>query len=72
MVVGWDPLGSRSHIGALLLGCYAEDGQSAYAGRISSGIAVKELTRLAAVLAPLQVAHMPLATPPNSRFGFPL
>jgi DNA ligase D-like protein (predicted ligase) len=75
VVVGWsDPLGSRSHIGALLLGYYTEDGQLHYAGRVGSGIAVKELTRLAEVLAPLQVARLPLATPPprDSRFGSPL
>ena len=72
VVVGWsDPLGSRSHIGALLLGYYTEDGQLHYAGRVGSGITAKELKRLAEVLAPLQVAPMPLAAPPprDSRFG---
>ena len=34
VVVGWtDPEGSRSHIGALLLGYYTEDGRLYYAGR---------------------------------------
>ena len=33
MVVGWtDPEGSRSHIGALLLGYYTDDGRLHYAG----------------------------------------
>jgi len=37
VVIGWtDPAGSRSHIGALLLGYYAEDGQLRYAGRFIS------------------------------------
>jgi ATP-dependent DNA ligase len=74
-VVGWtDPEGSRQHIGALLLGYYTEDGPVHYAGRAGTGITVKELKRLASVLAPLQVPKMPLAEPPprDSRFGSPL
>ncbi|TAJ81824.1 non-homologous end-joining DNA ligase [Reyranella sp.] len=75
VVVGWtDPEGSRSHIGALLLGYYTEDGRLRYAGRAGTGITDKELKRLAGVLAPLQVSKMPLAEPPprDSRFGSPL
>jgi bifunctional non-homologous end joining protein LigD len=75
VVVGWtDPTGSRSHIGALLLGYYTEDGRLHYAGRAGTGITGKELKRLAGVLAPLQVPKMPLAEPPprDSRFGSPL
>jgi len=75
VVVGWtDPEGSRSHIGALLLGYYTEDGRLYYAGRAGTGITDKELKRLAGVLAPLQVKRMPLAEPPprDSRFGSPL
>jgi bifunctional non-homologous end joining protein LigD len=75
VVVGWtDPEGSRSHIGALLLGYYTEDRRLHYAGRAGTGITDKELKRLAAVLKPLQVAKMPLAEPPprDSRFGSPL
>ena len=38
VVVGWtDPEGSRSHIGALLLGYYTEDGRLYYAGRAGTG-----------------------------------
>jgi bifunctional non-homologous end joining protein LigD len=69
IVVGWtDPEGSRSHIGALLLGYYTED------GRLLTGMTKKELKRLAGVLAPLQAPKMPLAVPPprDSRFGSPL
>src|SRR4029450_12312798 len=75
VVVGWtDPTGSRSHIGALLLGYYTDDGRLHYAGRAGTGITEKELKRLAGVLAPLQVAKMPLAEAPprDSRFGSPL
>ena len=75
VVVGWtDPEGSRSHIGALLLGYYTEDGRLHYAGRAGTGMTEKELKRLAGVLKPLHVPKMPLAEPPprESRFGSPL
>jgi DNA ligase D-like protein (predicted ligase) len=75
VVVGWtDPEGSRSHIGALLLGYYTEDGLLHYAGRAGTGLTGKELKRLASVLAPLRIPKMPLAEPPprDSRFGSPL
>jgi bifunctional non-homologous end joining protein LigD len=75
VVVGWtDPEGSRSHIGALLLGYYTEDRRLHYAGRAGTGITALELKRLAQVLAPLQVPRMPLSEPPpcDSRFGSPL
>lgn len=60
VVVGWaDPEGGRSHIGALLLGYYTEDGRLHYAGRAGTGITDKELRRLPGVLAPLLVKRMP-------------
>ncbi|GEP59878.1 non-homologous end-joining DNA ligase [Reyranella soli] len=38
VVVGWtDPEGRRSHIGALLLGSFTNDGQLRYAGRAGTG-----------------------------------
>ena len=45
-----------------------------YAGRVGTGMTDKELKRLSAVLAPLQISRMPLAEPPprDSRFGSPL
>jgi ATP-dependent DNA ligase len=52
---------SRSHIGALLLGYYTEDGRLHYAGRVGTGMTTKELARLAGVLKPLKVSRMPLA-----------
>lgn len=75
IVIGWtDPAGSRSHIGALLLGYYTEDGKLHYAGRVGTGMSDAELKRLAGVLKPLQVKSMPLdqAPPRESRFGSPL
>jgi DNA ligase D-like protein (predicted ligase) len=75
IVVGWtDPEGSRSHLGALLLGYYTDDGRLRYAGRAGTGMSEKELKRLAGVLESLQVKRMPLAEPPpsDSRFGSPL
>jgi bifunctional non-homologous end joining protein LigD len=68
------PTGSRTHIGALLLGCYTEDGRLHCAGRAGTGMTVKELKRLSEVLAPLQVPKMPVAASPprDSRFGSPL
>ena len=60
VVVGWtDPAGSRSHIGALLLGYYTEDGRLHHAGRAGTGMTTKELKRLAEMLAPLQAARAP-------------
>jgi hypothetical protein len=68
VVVGWtDPAGSRSHIGALLLGYYTEDGRLHHAGRAGTGMTTKEIKRLAEVLAPRQVARAPGAAPPPSR-----
>jgi bifunctional non-homologous end joining protein LigD len=66
VVVGWtDPEGSRSHIGALLLAYYTEDGRLHYAGRAGTGIADRELGRLSGLLRPLAVPKMPLAKPPR-------
>ena len=43
VVVGWtDPAGSPSHIGALLLGYYTEDGRLHYAGRAGTGMNDRE------------------------------
>jgi membrane-associated phospholipid phosphatase len=65
------PEGSRSHLGALLLGYYTVDGRLHYAGRAGTGMTEKELKRLWGVLAPLKAANMRLAEPPprDTRFG---
>src|SRR5262249_47432770 len=65
IVVGWsEPSGSRSHFGALLLDYYTDDGKLHYAGRAGTGFTEAELKRLASVLRPLGVQHMPLDKPP--------
>jgi bifunctional non-homologous end joining protein LigD len=55
-------------------GVYTDDGTLRYAGRVGTGITAAELKRLAARLAPLKTARMPLNVPPprESRFGSPL
>jgi DNA ligase D-like protein (predicted ligase) len=75
VVVGWsDPEGSRPHLGALLLGYYADDGKLIYAGRVGTGMTVKvladlrrRLERLARKTSPLNVLP-----PRKTRFGSPL
>jgi bifunctional non-homologous end joining protein LigD len=54
------PRGSRSHLGALLLGYY-EDGRLRYAGKVGTGFTAATLTDLAARLAPLRRAATPFA-----------
>jgi DNA ligase D-like protein (predicted ligase) len=54
VVVGWsDPEGPRPHLGALLLGYYADDGKLIYAGRVGTGMPVKVLADLRRRLDPL-------------------
>jgi ATP-dependent DNA ligase len=75
VVVGWsDPGGSRPHLGALLLGYYADDGKLIYAGRVGTGMPVKVLADLRRRLDPLARRTSPLSVPPprSTRFGSPL
>jgi ATP-dependent DNA ligase len=75
VVVGWtDPEGSRPHLGALLLGYYADDGKLIYAGRVGTGMTDKVLKDLRRQLDPLARAKSPLSAPPprTTRFGSPL
>jgi bifunctional non-homologous end joining protein LigD len=75
VVVGWsDPEGSRPHLGALLLGYYADDGKLIYAGRVGTGMPVKVLAYLRRRLDPLARKTSPLSVPPprSTRFGSPL
>jgi DNA ligase D-like protein (predicted ligase) len=54
VIVGWsDPEGSRPHLGALLLGYYADDGKLIYAGRVGTGMPDKVLADLRRRLEPL-------------------
>jgi len=75
VVVGWtDPEGSRSNLGALLLGYYTDDGRLLYAGRAGTGMTDKELKRLAGRAGATAGVEDALAEPPpsDSRFGAPL
>ena len=75
VIVGWsDPEGSRPHLGALLLGYYADEGKLVYAGRVGTGMPVKVLADLRRRLEPLGSKTSPLvvAPPRTTRFGSPL
>ena len=75
VIVGWsDPEGSRPHLGALLLGYYADDGKLIDAGRVGTGMAFKVLADLRRRLDPLARRTSPLSVPPprSTRFGSPL
>jgi DNA ligase D-like protein (predicted ligase) len=71
VVVGWsDPEGSRPHLGALLLGYYADDGKLIYAGRVGTGMPVKVLADLRRRLEPLARKTSPLGVPPPRKTRF--
>jgi bifunctional non-homologous end joining protein LigD len=75
VVVGWsDPGGSRSHLGALLLGCYSDEGQLIYAGRVGTGMPDKVRADLRRRLDPLARKTSPLSVQPTRRapVGTPL
>jgi bifunctional non-homologous end joining protein LigD len=61
VVVGWtDPQGSRSGIGALLVGTY--DGpELRFAGKVGTGLGHAELVRLSAMLAALEQPDPPVS-----------
>jgi hypothetical protein len=59
VVVGWtDPEGSRPHLGALLLGCYDDDGKLIYAGRVGTGMPAKVLADLRRRLDPFSAVDL--------------
>ena len=54
VVLGWtDPHGSRSGLGALLVGYY-EDGELRFGGKVGTGFNERELARLMGLLRPLE------------------
>ncbi len=57
-----EPSGSRSGLGALLLGVY-EDGHLVYAGRVGTGFSTRVLKQLRARLNGLRVDRSPFRTP---------
>jgi bifunctional non-homologous end joining protein LigD len=61
VVIGWtDPQGSRTGIGALLVGHY-EDGKLRFAGKVGTGFNQRELDRLSGKLTRLERTTTPLA-----------
>jgi bifunctional non-homologous end joining protein LigD len=72
VIVGWsEPEGSRTLLGALLLGYYSPDGRLLYAGRVGTGMSEDTLRMLHSRLTPLSTPKSPLAVPPprKTRFG---
>jgi bifunctional non-homologous end joining protein LigD len=64
-VIGYtEPAGSRSHLGALLLGV-ERDGELSYAGRVGTGFSEASLAELAKKLAPLATKKPPVVNPPR-------
>jgi bifunctional non-homologous end joining protein LigD len=65
VVVGFSaPAGSRSHLGALLLGI-ERDGKLTYSGRVGTGFTEQSLAELAKKLGPLVVNAPPVANAPR-------
>ncbi|MDQ2728992.1 MAG: non-homologous end-joining DNA ligase [Actinomycetota bacterium] len=64
VIGGWtDPSGSRSGLGALLLGYYDDDGSLRYAGKVGTGFNEAELRALRARLDDLVADRSPFADP---------
>jgi bifunctional non-homologous end joining protein LigD len=61
VVLGWtEPHGSRSGLGALLLG-YHEDGRLRFGGKVGTGFGERELAMLTGRLVPLETSAPPVA-----------
>jgi bifunctional non-homologous end joining protein LigD len=63
VVGGWTPgEGARaSHLGALTMGFYDDDGELRYAGKVGSGFTEAELARIMRLLAPLERETSPFS-----------
>ena len=60
VIGGWtEPKGSRSGLGALLVGYHDRDGALVYAGKVGTGFTAQTLQRLSDQLAPLAQADSP-------------
>ena len=65
VVGGWtEPRGTRSNLGALLLGVYDEDRKLHYVAHVGSGFNEAELDRLMRALKPLGTSRCPFDEPP--------
>ncbi len=58
-----DPEGSRSHVGALLVG-YHDKGKLVYAGKVGTGFSMKMLAQLREALEPFEVTACPFSPEP--------
>ena len=68
VVGGWtEPRGSRTGLGALLVGTYDEAGELLYAGKVGTGFDRAALDDLTARLAPLELEASPFAEPIRPR-----
>ncbi|MET0413907.1 MAG: DNA ligase D, partial [Polyangiaceae bacterium] len=63
-----EPSGSRSHLGALLLGV-REEGELRYAGKVGTGFTQASLAELARQLTPLERDDAPFVNPPRGADG---
>jgi bifunctional non-homologous end joining protein LigD len=62
--------GTQPHLGARLLGYYADDGKLIYAGRVGTGMPNKVLADLRCGLEPLARVKSPLSVPPPRKTWF--
>ncbi len=68
VIVGFsDPKGSRSALGALVIGYHDDDGELRYAGRVGTGFDDAELRRLHDLLKPAERREPALVDPPSGR-----
>jgi bifunctional non-homologous end joining protein LigD len=65
-----DPEGTRSHVGALLVGYY-ERGALIYSGKVGTGFTMKTLVELKQALSPLEVATSPFSPEPQRAWTGP-
>ncbi|HUH13006.1 MAG TPA: DNA ligase D [Longimicrobiales bacterium] len=66
VVVGWsEPKGSRTALGALLLGVHDDEGRLVAAGKVGTGFTEASLRQLLRRLEPLEREGSPLADPPR-------
>src|SRR5207237_987870 len=57
---------SRKHFGALVLGCYDDDGQLNYIGHTGGGFGERQLSTLTNMLTPLRREHSPFKVSPKT------
>ena len=62
-----EPAGTRTGLGALLLGAYDADGRLRYVGKVGTGFDTRMLSSLAAKLAKIETTQSPFANAPRQR-----